>query len=70
MYSRRGRRHSPKRYKAVRLQVYTLIGSHSWSHCSFINRDDIDFLSAHELPPQQTLRLSEDYQMEIDYPLQ
>ena len=37
--------------------------------CRFVNRDDIDFTNASDLPAAQTLELAEDERAEIDYPL-
>ncbi|GLD98681.1 hypothetical protein PINS_up007398 [Pythium insidiosum] len=45
-------------------------GAHPKSVKLFINREDIDFSNASELPAQQRLELVEDLAGEIDYPLQ
>lgn len=58
---------------AVKLKSVTISGEQGAKHPSqvklFINRDDIDFSNAHELPSVQTLDLNEDIDAEYEYAL-
>lgn len=57
----------------VKVKSITISGEQGEKHPSkcklFINRDDIDFSNAHDLPATQTLDLNEDIDAEYEYPL-